>query len=190
VKLGYKKDLDKNGSFIYFDTSFNYLNGKNIKSNTNINSELLYLNYIGDNFLDKDLLGFYLNLGFYRENNYAFEPPYGGYFSPKLFLLAMPRYEGYLYSDDKKFISKLVVMLGGSYINNWTESSVNFVYDINYGLQYLFLDRLAVESGVGFRNSSDYNDVFFTFMFRYYFGKKLFFTNKDIDEFAERITKW
>jgi len=190
IKLGYKKDLDKNGSFLYTDVAFNYLNGKNINSNTSTEAELLYLNYIGKDFLDKNFLGFYINLSHYQNNQYYFYPPYGGYFSPKLFLLATPRYEGYLYSDDRKFISKLTVMVGGSYINKWTQSNANLVYDIGYNLQYLFLKRLAVESGVDFRNSSNYNDVFFTLMFRYYFGNKQFFTNKDIDEFSQKVVNW
>ena len=74
LKLGYKKDLDKNGSFIYTDISFNYLKGKNIDDNSNIESELLYLNYIGDSFLDKNLLGFYMNLAHFDKNNDFFLP--------------------------------------------------------------------------------------------------------------------
>jgi len=190
MKLGYKRDLDNNGSFVYVNLAFNYLNGKNINDNSEIESELLYLNYIGDDFLDKNFLGFYINLAHYKENNYYFYPPYGGYFSPKLFLLSMPRYEGYLYSKDKKFISKLTVMVGGSYINNWSKTNTNFVYDIEYSLEYLFLKKLAVEGGVDFRNSTNYNDVFFTLMFRYYFGNKKFFKNKDIDEFSQKVINW
>jgi len=190
IKLGYKKDLDRNGSFFYTDISFNYLNGKNIDNNNNIEGECLYLNYVGDSFLDKNFLGFYINLGHYDNNQAFFTPPYGGYFSPNFFLLAMPRYEGYLYSDDRKFISKLTLMAGGSYIDNWNHSSSNFAYDAGYSLKYLFMKQGAVESGVDFRNSKDYNDIFFTLAFRYYFGKKLFFNNKDIDKFSERIVNW
>ena len=190
LKLGYKKDLDKNGSFVYTDVSFNYLKGKNIIDNSSIESELLYLNYIGDSFLDKNLLGFYVNLAHFDKNNDFFYPPYGGYFSPKLFLLVMPRYEGYLYSKDRKFVSKLTAMIGGSYINNWTKSSVNFAYDLEYALKYLLFKNLAVESGVDFRNSKDYSDVFFTLMFRYYFGNKTSFSNKDIDDFSQKVISW
>ena len=119
-----------------------------------------------------------------------FYPPYGGYFSPKLFLSVMPRYEGYLYSKDRKFVSKLTAMIGGSYINNWTKSSANFAYDLEYALKYLLFKNLAVESGIDFRNSKDYNDVFFTLMFRYYFGNKTSFSNKDIDEFSQKVISW
>jgi len=190
VKLGYKKDLDKNGSFLYTNISFNYLNGKNIKSNTNIGSELLYLHYIGDDFLDRNFLGIYANLEHYNNNQSFFDPPYGGYFSPKLFLLAMPRYEGYLYSNDRKFMSKLTLMAGGNYIDNWSNKSANFSYDVAYNLEYLLTKRVAIESGFDFRNSNNYSDVFFTLMFRYYFGNKSFFTYKDIDKFSQKVVNW
>jgi len=190
IKLGYKKDLDVNGSFVYTDINFNYLTGKNINSNNNFEGECLYLNYIGDTFLDRNFLGFYMNVGHYDKNQAFYTPPYGGYFSPNLFLLVMPRYEGYLYLDNKKFISKLTLMAGGSYIDNWNSSGNNFAYDISYSFKYLFIKNLAIESGFDFRNSKDYSDIFFTLAFRYYFGNKLFFTNKDIDEFSDRIINW
>ena len=190
LKLGYKKDLDKNGSFLYTDISFNLLNGDNIDKNSNIEMECLYLNYIGNDFLDKNFLGFYLNFAHYNNNHYIFAPPYGGYFSPKLFLSAMPRYEGYLYSDDKKFISKLTLMIGSSYIDSWKEKTADFAYDISYNLEYLFLKRTAIEGGIDIRNSTNYNDMFFTLTFRYYFGNKQFFTDKDIDSFSEKVVNW
>ena len=190
AKFGYKRDLDSNGSFLYTNLAFNYLNGKNISSNTNIEGEVLYLYNIGSYLLDKDMLGFYTNISHYSKNSYKFYSPYGGYFSPKVFFLFMPRYEGYFYSKDKKFISKLIVMLGGSYLDNWDYSKIDFSYDIGYSLKYLLFNKLALEGGMDYRNSKDYNDFFLTLMLRYYFGDKKYFSEKDIDNFSKKVINW
>ena len=190
IKLEAEKAFDTNGSMIYANLAYENLKGKNTSSNYDISAEMLALFFSGNNLLDEDYLGFYSNLLHYDKNQDDFYFGDGGYFSPKLFFSFMPRYEGYFYSKDKKFVSKAMFMMGGSYINNWDESKINFAFDAGLSGEYLLFDNLALESGMDYRNSKDYNDFFFTLMLKYYFGKKLYLNKEDIDNFTKKVIQW
>ena len=190
MKIEAEKSFDKKGSMLYMNLTGENLKGENTPSNYDIDSEMLLLFFTGNEVLDEDYLGFYSNMMHFKENqnNYYFGD--GGYFSPNIFLSFMPRYEGYFYSKDKKFISKLMLMMGGSYIDNWDDKNLNFAFDLGASAQYLLFDNLALEGGIDYRNSQNYNDFFFTLMFKYYFGKKLYLNKTDIDNFTKKVIQW
>ena len=190
IKLEAEKAFDKNGSMLYANLAYENLNGKNTSSNYDISAEMLALLFSGSNLLDEDYFGFYSNIAHFNKNQDDFYFGDGGYFSPELFFSFMPRYEGYFYSKDKKFMSKAMFMMGGSYIDNWSSKKFNFAFDLGASAQYLLFNNLALESGLDYRNSKDYNDFFFTLMFKYYFGKKLYLDKNDIDNFTKKVIKW
>lgn len=190
IKIEFQKGFDKNGSMLYADLAYENLKGVNTASNSDISSEMLGLFYIGDALLDEDYFGFYSNILHFNKNQNDFYFGSGGYFSPKIFFSIAPRYEGYFFSKNKKFISKFMLMIGGSYINNWDNPKLNFAFDTGISSEYLLLNNLALEGGLDYRNSKNYNDFFFTLMLKYYFGKKLYFNKKDIDNFSKKVIQW
>ena len=188
VKLSYQKTLDKNDSMVYLSFLSGSLDGYDTHKNSRITLEVLPLLYMGNNISDSDYAGLYFNLTNYSKNENKFLYGYGGYFSPKNFILIAPRYEGYIlkYNYGIKFY-----VMGGILTFEEDSTKTGFSFEGGAVGKYRLDNNLFIKGGLALRKSPDYSETFLNISCEYYFGHKYRIYKTELNKnLKEMLRQW
>ncbi len=189
IGVQYEKTLDKNDSLLFSEVSLGKLKGKHTHENTKFNFSVFPKVYIGNNLSNSDYVGLYINYVSYKKDEDFYYYGYGGYFSPKRFIMITPTYEGFFFMDKYKTGIYTKLMAGLMDIKTSQYKETTMAFDGLLTAEKLLNNQISVKGGIELRKTSSYTEFFTLLSLNYYFGKKSFVTKKNLQQISEWMIK-